>query len=44
MDSMEKKVLAILFFDILRSIGASRKSGFNRLVGRDYSIWVIRGC
>ena len=36
-----KQVLEILFFDVLRAIGISGKSSFNRLVNRGYGIRVI---
>ena len=39
-----KQVLEVLFFNILRSIGVLGEGGFNRLVGKDQSIRIIRGC
>ena len=39
-----KQVLAILFFNITRSNGISGKSGLNRMISNDNSIWIIGGC
>ena len=39
-----EQFLEILFFNILGSIGAFGEGGFNKLVNRDQSIRIIRGC